>query len=152
MATIRKRGDKWHVQVRRKGCRTQTRTFILKADAQRWVRETEAQLDRTGLQPDPRQLSRISLSDLLVRFRDQEVPNRRGGKNEAVVINAFLRQDIGTAPTSPAAPITWHTGFTTGRVLGHVRPIRPKLHLPAVALKERHPQRGTFGNFCHPEQ
>jgi hypothetical protein len=51
-------------------------------------------LDQRGLWADPRQLSKIKLSDLLLRFRDQETPRRGGGINEAIVINAFLRQSL----------------------------------------------------------
>jgi hypothetical protein len=38
MATIRKRGEKWHVQVRRKGWGSVTRSFLKKADAETWTR------------------------------------------------------------------------------------------------------------------
>lgn len=47
MATIRKKGDyQWHIQVRKKGYPTQTRTFTTKADAERWGKETEIAIER----------------------------------------------------------------------------------------------------------
>ena len=45
MATFRKRGNKWHVQVRRAGKATQTRSFTHKSDAEAWARKTERQID-----------------------------------------------------------------------------------------------------------
>lgn len=40
MATIRKRGSSWQVQVRKKG-QTLSKTFEKKADAQTWAAEIE---------------------------------------------------------------------------------------------------------------
>jgi len=37
MASIRKRGDRWQAQVRRKGSKPLSKTFKLKADAERWA-------------------------------------------------------------------------------------------------------------------
>mgnify|MGYP003656504023 CR=1 FL=1 len=37
MATIRKRGDKWQVQVRRLGTTSISKSFLKKADAQAWA-------------------------------------------------------------------------------------------------------------------
>jgi hypothetical protein len=49
MASIRRRGAKWQVQVRRQGLRPLTRTFRHKADAEMWSRQREAEIDRDGL-------------------------------------------------------------------------------------------------------
>lgn len=38
MATIRKRGDKYQVQVRREGCKGISKTFYQLKDAQAWAR------------------------------------------------------------------------------------------------------------------
>ena len=45
MATITKRSGKWQARVRRKGFSTQTKTFSQKGDAERWVRQTEIQIE-----------------------------------------------------------------------------------------------------------
>ena len=47
MATLRKRGAKWQVQVRRNGFTSLTKTFHLREDALRWAREQEQHLDPT---------------------------------------------------------------------------------------------------------
>ena len=45
MATITKRNGKWQARVRRKGFPTQTKTFSQKGNAERWVRQTEIQIE-----------------------------------------------------------------------------------------------------------
>jgi hypothetical protein len=52
MATIRRRKSKWQAQVRRQGHPPLSRTFHLRADAELWARQTEAELDRGGLPVD----------------------------------------------------------------------------------------------------
>lgn len=47
MASIFKRGAKWRAQIRRAGHATLTETFTSKADAQRWAREQEVQIDKS---------------------------------------------------------------------------------------------------------
>jgi hypothetical protein len=49
MATIRRRGTTWQVQVRHQGHATLSRTFRLKADAEQWGRQKEAEIDRGEL-------------------------------------------------------------------------------------------------------
>ena len=93
MATIRKRGDSWQAQVRHKG-KTVSRSFIKKADAQRWASQTETEADRRGLPHDRRDLDRLKVADILIRFRETLVPQRRGKVVETFVINAFLRNDL----------------------------------------------------------
>jgi hypothetical protein len=41
MPTIRKRGAKWQVQIRRKGQCPVSQSFIAKKDAEMWAREME---------------------------------------------------------------------------------------------------------------
>lgn len=45
MATIRKRGSKWQVQVRRGGFAAQSRSFSQQRDAERWGILKERELD-----------------------------------------------------------------------------------------------------------
>jgi hypothetical protein len=52
MATFRKRGDKWQVQVRLNGCPPISRSFLLKADAVAWARQTEVEADRRAIPVD----------------------------------------------------------------------------------------------------
>jgi integrase len=71
MATIRQRGPgKWHVQVRKRGVRTQTRTFRTKKDAQIWATSIENEI-------------------YLGQFRDQR-PNR--GVTFGTLIQHYIRE------------------------------------------------------------
>ena len=50
MATIRKKGElQWHVQIRKKGFPTATKTFSLKTDAERWARQVESEMDKGSI-------------------------------------------------------------------------------------------------------
>lgn len=78
MATIRKKGDyQWHIQVRKKGYPTQTRTFTTKADAERWGKETEIAIER-GLFFDRTVAERTTLSSLIARYREEILPEKSG--------------------------------------------------------------------------
>jgi hypothetical protein len=94
MASIRKHRGNWQVQVRRKGVGSVSRSFTLKADALEWAGETERTAQRRGLHANPKLLERSTVSELLTRYRDITVQQKRGAKNETVIINAFLRRKV----------------------------------------------------------
>ena len=94
MATFRKRGDKWQVQVRRLGSRPLSKSFMILKDAEAWARQIEMQLDRNELPVDSRILAKVTLKELVERYRDTITPNKRSAENETISLNAFLRQPI----------------------------------------------------------
>lgn len=94
MASIRKHRGKWQVQVRRKGTRPVTKSFMQHKDAEAWARQTEIEIDRNSLPEDPRHLNRHTLGELVVRYRDTVTPRKRAAKVETAVLNAFLRHPI----------------------------------------------------------
>jgi integrase len=98
MATLRFRNGKWQVQVRRRGYQARTQSFLNKTDAQRWGRHIETELDRTLIPNDVRALAKITLADLLIRYRDTVTINRPGLLPETKRIEAFLRQNWCTYP------------------------------------------------------
>ena len=57
---------KWRAQVRRKGHRAQCRTFTTKAQADAWVRQTEADIDRGVITV---QGARVTVSELITEYR-----------------------------------------------------------------------------------
>ncbi len=57
MATVRKRNGKWQAQVRRVGHPGRARSFATKPEAQRWIRDVEAELD--AAEAYRRQLARM---------------------------------------------------------------------------------------------
>jgi hypothetical protein len=94
MATLRKRNDQYQVQVRRKGYPPITRTFLQKSDALAWARQTEAQLDKTGLPVDTNEIRKLTLGNLVERYLAEVTPGKRCAANEAPVLRAFLRQSL----------------------------------------------------------
>lgn len=78
MATIRKRGDlQWEAQVRKKGQPAQSKTFSTRADAERWAKEIEIAIER-GLFFDRSIAERTTISELIERYREVELPFKRG--------------------------------------------------------------------------
>ena len=67
MASLRKRNNRWEVRVRRSGQPTQTKTFTLKSDAQKWAREAEIALEKGELIHKPK-VSPITLEDAVKRY------------------------------------------------------------------------------------
>jgi hypothetical protein len=100
MATIRKRGTKWQVQVRRVGHRSISASFNVLKDAKAWARQKEIEADRGALAPDATCLRRLTLGELVERYRDTVSLGKRGHDVERIVLNAFLRHSICRKPLS----------------------------------------------------
>jgi len=126
MASIRKRGDRWHVQVRRQGFPQLTRSFTLKTDAERWARQIEAEADRSGLLVDPKVLRQTTLRDLIERYRDTVVVNKRGRDIETIILNAVLRKPFVRLALTEA----------TSAVFGTYRDERLEAVKPATVCRE----------------
>jgi integrase len=94
MATIRKRGTKWQVQVRRKGSPPLSRSFLHKTDAQAWARQVELEADRGDLSPNATVLNQLSIGDIIRRYLNEVIPRKRSARNEAAVLRAFLRHEL----------------------------------------------------------
>jgi integrase len=78
MASIRKRGSKWQVQIRRDGLPALNRTFIAKDDAVRWAREQDRAVDRGESLPLALSDTRLTfLSELLDRYEREVSANKR---------------------------------------------------------------------------
>ncbi|MFZ1726826.1 MAG: site-specific integrase [Albidovulum sp.] len=92
MATINKRpSGKWQATVRKDG-RSQSRSFSKRADAVIWARETELRVERGGLHDAVlREVSEMSLRQVLERYRDEVTNTKRCVENESYAINGFLR-------------------------------------------------------------
>ena len=76
MATFRKRGSKWHVQVRRSGHPAITRSFTHKADAEAWVRKTERQIDNGDVVANHHTLKSHTIGSLPKRYEATITPKR----------------------------------------------------------------------------
>ncbi|TPK90034.1 hypothetical protein FJ934_11345 [Mesorhizobium sp. B2-4-12] len=54
----------------------------------------ETQADRQELAPSRKALQTTTLSDLVIHYRNEVVPTKKGGDVETIVLNAFLRHPI----------------------------------------------------------
>ncbi|WP_430402525.1 integrase [Hyphomonas sp.] len=100
MANIRKRGDRWQVQIRRKHAPNLSRSFIKRADAEVWGREMEVEADRHCLKHDPRELDRVTLGELVSRYRDEICVSKKSRDVEFTLLNAFLQHRLAKLPLS----------------------------------------------------
>lgn len=71
MASIRKRGERWHVQIRRQGTSSISKSFTTKTDAKAWGLQTEALVESCGYQKAAHNLK--TLECLLVEYRDDRL-------------------------------------------------------------------------------
>ncbi len=140
MATIRKRNRKWHVQIRRKDHPTLTRSFDMRKHACAWAREEESKLDRIQAWQSPVSMHRLTLADLVRRYRNEEVPKKRGAERETTMLDAFLRTELCRTPLPQIRP----GQFATYRD-ERLRRVRPATicrelgiyqHMFGVAIKE----------------
>jgi integrase len=99
MATIRKRGEyQWCAQIEKKNRATglvhkEIRTFITKDEAEEWAKSVETDLAR-GIYNDTRQASGTALRDLIVKYRDEVTPRKKGAKQETVRLNKWLKHEL----------------------------------------------------------
>jgi len=94
MATIRKRNGKFQAIIRRAGFNTVSRTFTLRKDALEWSRDTELKADRRGMPQNLKVLEQTTLHNMLTKYRDTVIPQKRSPKNETIIINAFMKRKI----------------------------------------------------------
>ncbi|MGR9144839.1 site-specific integrase [Rhizobium leguminosarum] len=94
MATIRKLRGRWQAQVRRRGMKPRAKSFDSKAEAEKWARELESQVDRFGAAPDTKILETTTLGDLLKRYKLEVSPTKRGCVQEIQRIDVLERHEI----------------------------------------------------------
>lgn len=94
MATIRKKGDyQWHVQIRRKGFPSQTKTFETKAAAEEWARDIESGMDR-GIFVSRTEAESTTLKECLERYLNDVTPLKKGADKERSVIKKLQKHDL----------------------------------------------------------
>jgi hypothetical protein len=93
MATITKRkSGKWTAEVRTHQ-KYISKTFIKKVNASNWAKEIEYQLDREQFE-DFSDSAKLSLGDILIRYRDEITPTKKSKDTETHKINLMLRHKI----------------------------------------------------------
>lgn len=76
MATIRKRGNRYNVQVRKQGQRPLSQTFLDKKTAETWAKKAESEIER-GVFLDTLEAQSTALSQALDRYISIRTLNRR---------------------------------------------------------------------------
>jgi integrase len=89
MATIRKRGNRYHVQIRRRG-QSITRTFDRLATAKSWIPKIEGDIERQ-LYVDISGTERTTVGELLQRYQRQISPSHKGKQVEAYRLGTLKR-------------------------------------------------------------
>lgn len=79
------------VQVRRAGHAPVFRTFAKASAANDWAKDMEAKIE-TGSAVDHKALGKMLVRDFLIKFRDEEVPKRKGWRWETNRINCYLAE------------------------------------------------------------
>ncbi|MGO4574092.1 tyrosine-type recombinase/integrase [Microvirga sp. 2TAF3] len=97
MATIRKRGNSWQVQVRRQGFSSLAQSFSTHADAVAWARDKERSIDRSEILPNHRSLKAVRLHDLLDRYEREVTPKKRGADREIHKLRILKAHDVAKA-------------------------------------------------------
>jgi integrase len=93
MATIRQRGNRWQVIIKRKGYPPQTKTFNLRKDAEKWGRLQERLID-AGQWVDRTEAEQTTLEELLDRYQREVSPSKKGANIEKYYINTFKKSEI----------------------------------------------------------
>tara|TARA_B100001741_G_scaffold267404_1_gene233602 strand:- start:126 stop:1106 length:981 start_codon:yes stop_codon:yes gene_type:complete len=92
MATIRKKREKWCVEIRRSFHKHISKTFISKQDAQRWARETE-RLIEIGQYQDLSEANKTTLKQLLERY-EREVSSKKRTEADKYLIRNIMQHDL----------------------------------------------------------
>jgi integrase len=88
--TIRKRGDgQYHVQIRKRGYPTQTKTFTKEADARRWATIIESEMER-GVFISRSEAEATLVRDVLQRYADEVLPTKRSQQSDRSRIKTLV--------------------------------------------------------------
>ena len=103
MATIRKRNNKWHVQIRRKEFQSKTKTFLLKKDAELWARQTEISLQKDDL--GIKLKSYPTFIQIINRYLEEVSSLKRGYVNEKHHLSNILKEKFIYLPLNKITPL-----------------------------------------------
>lgn len=82
MPTIRKKGEgQYHVQIRKRGYPTQTKTFTKEADARRWATIIESEMER-GVFVSRTEAEGTLVKDILARYETEVLPSKPGAQSD----------------------------------------------------------------------
>ena len=91
MSSIRKRGEKWQARVHRKEKKPIVKSFNNKADAIKWARNVESQLDLGTLAPKK---TMPLLMPMVDRYVVEVTPTKKGESQERYRANQFRKTKL----------------------------------------------------------
>jgi len=139
MATIRQRNDRWQAIVKRQGYPTQSKTFALRKDAEKWARQQERLIDAGQWMdaPDDRQ---VLFSELLDRYAKEVSTDKRGNRAESYRLETFRKLNLAKHAVHAITPqmiASWRdarlTEVSSGTAL---RELQLLGHVFAIAIRE----------------
>jgi integrase len=93
MASFRQRSGKWQARVLRNGYPDQTKTFETKADAEKWARSVESEIDK-GQFVNVSEAQRTTLGELIVRYLVEVTPTMKGATEDTIRLKAIMHKPI----------------------------------------------------------
>ena len=94
MAVIRKlKSGKWQVIIRKSNHKSIYKTFIEKTVARKWARTVESQIEK-DIYTDYGNAETITIKDLIIKYRDEIVPEHKAKKSTTHKLNKLLRYDV----------------------------------------------------------
>ena len=93
MASFRQRGGKWQARVIRDGYPDQAKTFETKADAEKWARSVESEIDK-GQFVRVNEAQRTTLGDVIARYLVEVTPSMKGATEDTIRLKAIMRKPI----------------------------------------------------------
>jgi hypothetical protein len=94
LASITKRASGWFVQIRRKGYQPEYKSLPTRAEAERWARDREGQIDRGNRPIDLRALRNVTLADLIRRYLVEITPSKRSAESERLRMEKMLAAPV----------------------------------------------------------
>ena len=94
MATIRKRNGRYQAQVRIAGSAPLSKTFNKKQEARQWANALELEVISGAIGTITKTTIKITLRDLLARYKQEVTPTKRGFWREEYAILAMNRHQI----------------------------------------------------------
>lgn len=93
MASFRQHGNGWQGRIRRRGYPDITKTFETKADAEKWARSLESDIDK-GQFVNVNEAQRTTLGDLIARYLVEVTPTMKGASEDTIRLKAMMRKPI----------------------------------------------------------
>lgn len=103
MASFRKQGTSWQARVRRRGYPVEIKSFSTKAEAERWARAIEGEMDR-GEFVSRTEAEQTTFGEVIQRYMDTITPKKRGHVEETIRLKAMLRRRISSISMANLTP------------------------------------------------